>query len=75
MQQIEISESRRKKGKKKGKKKGSARSQMLKAVMPKLSSVDGKILTNAIQEQNSEKFRQAWIRIGNTLAKELEEDE
>ena len=74
MQRIEISESRKNKGGKK-KKKGSPRSQMLKTVMPQLSSTDGKILTSAIQEQNAEKFRQAWNRIGSKLADKIKEDE
>lgn len=68
MVKVQISESKRKK-------KGSARSQMLKMVMPELSSIDGKQLQSAIQSENPEVFRQAWNKIGQRLAKKLEDDE
>lgn len=52
--------------------KGSARSRMLRAVMPKLSGSEAEQLGRAIDAENPEQFKKVWARIGKNIAKTLE---
>lgn len=54
------------------KSKGSARSRMLRAVMPKLSGVEAEQLGKAIDAENPEQFKRIWMKIGKNIAKTLE---
>lgn len=61
-----VSESKRKK-------KGSARSQMLRMVMPMLSGEDGERLQNAVKNNDSAAMRTAMNSVVNKLAKKLDD--
>lgn len=56
--------------KKKG--KGSARSRMLRAIMPKLSGVNAEKLSKALDAENPEQFKSIWKDIGKQISKTLE---
>jgi len=60
---------RRRKGK--GKKRGSARSQMLKMVMPMLSREHGEKLAEAIEHNNVSLLRRTWDSIKHDLSEKL----
>jgi hypothetical protein len=53
-------------------KKGSARSKMLRKVMPKLSGSNAEKLAKAIEAENPEKFKSVWKQIGLEISKTLE---
>lgn len=59
---------RRRRGKKKG---GSARSQMLRMVMPMLSREQGDALAKAIEDRNVTNFRITWDKIKAALSDKL----
>lgn len=63
------SESRRKRGKK----KGSARSQMLRMIMPMLSGADGEALQNAISNNDPEAAQRAMQSVTKKLHQKLED--
>lgn len=54
------------------KKKGNRRSQMLKMVMPLLSSADGQELQDAIANGDSQKVEAIMLRIGKQLRTQME---
>tara|TARA_Y100001963_G_scaffold160259_1_gene269834 strand:+ start:4481 stop:4666 length:186 start_codon:yes stop_codon:yes gene_type:complete len=49
------------------KSKGSARSRMLRKVMPKLSGTEADQLGKAIDNENEEQFRRIWQKIGKNI--------
>lgn len=53
-------------------KKGSARSKMLRKVMPKLSGSNAEKLAKAISDENPSKFEAVWKQIGKEIAKTIE---
>lgn len=53
------------------KKKGSARSQMLKMIMPMLSHEHGEKLADAIQHNNVSMLRNVWDKIKHDLSEKL----
>lgn len=55
----------------KGKRKGSARSQMLRMIMPMLSQENGERLARAIQKKDTNLMRQVWDDIKQQLANKL----
>lgn len=55
----------------KGKKKGSARSQMLRMIMPMLSRENGEKLANAIEQKDANKMRVVWDDIKQQIANKL----